>query len=181
METIKQKENEALSNFDIYNIIGKKIKIIKYPDIENYTSIFEIFGNSNMVIIFFETENLNIGHWECMFLKQKEIYFFDSYGLPPDQAEKYINSNTQIKLKENKPLLYPLFVNAQKSGYSSFYNAFKYQQMKGNISTCGRWCSIRLKYMNLTDEQFYNKINNLRIKWGFDNFDYVVTKLTLKY
>ena len=53
--------------------------------------------------------------------------------------------------------------------------------MEGNISTCGRWCSIRLKYMNLTDDEFFKKINNLKIKWNLPTFDNVVTKMTIQY
>ena len=182
MEIIQQKENEALSNTQIYKIVGT-VKIIKYPDIANYKTIFEIFGLDNKFIIFFETEDNSVGHWECCFINRnkKIIEFFDSYGLEPDQAEEFLNSNLQLKLKENKPLLKPLFKDAQNSGYNCIYSSFRYQEMKGNISTCGRWCSIRLKYMNLTDDQFFTKINNLKIKWNLPTYDNVITKMTIQY
>lgn len=182
MDIIKQKENISLSNFDIIKIVGK-VKIIKYPEIMNYNSIFEIFGSDNKFVIFFETESDNVGHWECCFMnkKKKTIEFFDSYGLAPDKAESFLSKNLEIHLKENKPLLTPLFIDAEKSGFICTYNAFRYQEMKGDISTCGRWCSIRLKYMNLTDQQFYSKINNLKLKWHYPTFDDIITKLTEKY
>ena len=182
MEIIQKKENEALSNTQIYKIIGT-VKIIKYPDIANYKTIFEIFGLDNKFIIFFETEDNSVGHWECCFINRnkKIIEFFDSYGLEPDKAEQFLSSNLQIKLKENKPLLTPLFKASLQSGYNCIYSSFRYQEMKGNISTCGRWCSIRLKYMNLTDDEFFKKIDNLKIKWNLPTFDNVVTKMTIQY
>lgn len=182
MEILKEKQKTSLTNNDLYKIIGK-VKIIRYPDFATYDSIFQCFGGSNKFVIFFETESNDVGHWECCFLdrQHKIIHFFDSYGLPPDAAEEYLNKNLEFKLKENKPLLYKMFADAEKSGFTCLYSSFRYQEMKNDISTCGRWCAIRLKNMKLSDDEFHSKMTNLKLKWHYPTYDDVVTKLTEKF
>ena len=132
----KKLDSYALSGDDIKKILGRDVKIIKYPEFGNMDSIFSAFIN-NECVIFFETVSQMVGHWECMFYNPtiKTIQFFDSYGLAPDNAEKYLRQNTRVTLKENKPSLTALLNKAQDLNYYCIFSNFKYQEMVGDIET----------------------------------------------
>ena len=96
MYNYKKLDSYALSGDDIKKILGRDVKIIKYPDFGSVDNIFDAFIN-NECVIFFETVSQMVGHWECMFYipTTKTIHFFDSYGIKQDGAEKFINANNR--------------------------------------------------------------------------------------
>jgi len=173
MNSYKKLNSYALSGDDIKKILGRDVKIMKYPEFGNIDSIFEAFDNKNSCIIFFETVSQTVGHWECIFYNPniKTIEFFDSYGLAPDSAEKYLRQNTRITLKENKPYLTMLLNKAQDLNYNCIYSTFKYQEMIGDIETCGKWSSIRIKNMNMNDDEFYNYITSVKTQNNLPTYD----------
>jgi YesN/AraC family two-component response regulator len=181
MYNYKKLDSYALSGDDIKKILGRDVKIIKYPDFGSVDSIFDAFIN-NECVIFFETVSQMVGHWECMFYNPniKTIQFFDSYGLPPDNAEKFLRQNTRITLKENTPYLKKLLNKAQDSGYNCIYSNFKYQEMIGDIETCGKWSSIRLKNKNMNDDEFYNYITGIKTQNNLPTYDDTISFIVYK-
>ena len=181
MNNYRKLNSYALSGDDIKKILGRDVKIIKYPDFGNVDNIFDAFNN-NECIIFFETVSQMVGHWECMFYNPniKTIQFFDSYGLPPDNAEKYLRQNTRITLKENKKYLTALLNKAQDLGYKCIYSNYKYQEMVGDIETCGKWSSIRLKNKNMNDDEFYNYITGIKTQNNLPSYDDTISFIVYK-
>ena len=65
-------------------------KIIKYADLENYESIYELLPNK-MDFCFILTESAkNIGHWVCMLRNNKSFSYFDSYADSPKSILDFI-------------------------------------------------------------------------------------------
>jgi hypothetical protein len=173
----KKLENYELSNDDIDKLLGST-KIIRYPDLQKYTNIKDLFDKDGRCVIFFETTDTYTGHWECMFMYPDTniVQFFDSYGLEPDFAEKYINKYTAEKLKETKPYLNNLF--EMNSKYYEFYcNTVRYQQMVGDVSTCGKHVSVRLLHNHLNDDEYYMFMNEQKKSLEVSTFDEVVTNI----
>jgi hypothetical protein len=173
MSNYKKLNSYALSGDDIKKILGYNVKIIKYPEFGNMDSIFEAFDNRDTCIIFFETVSSSVGHWECIFNDPdtSTITFFDSYGLAPDTAENYLRKNTRITLKENKPYLTVLLNKAQDKGYNCIFSTFKYQEMTGDVETCGKWSSIRIKNKGMNNDEFYNYITAIKTKNNLPTYD----------
>ena len=90
-------ESYAMSNSDIFKVIGKS-SVIKYPQFGSMSHIDECFDSQGRCVIFFETVSNQVGHWECLYKDGTTINFFDSYGIGPDVARKYLSKPTQINL-----------------------------------------------------------------------------------
>ena len=178
---VQNEENYCLTPDDINKIVGSYCLLIKYPDLSNYdyNSFMKLFKNNKEgFILFFETKNANVGHYECCFKNSQGINFFDSYGLYPDKAESYLSANKRIQLGETKPLLTKLLNECMDNGWKCRYNNIEYQQMDSNISTCGRYCAVRLKNSHLTDSQFYAYMESMKKRFDAKTMDEAITKLT---
>lgn len=179
---IQDEENYSLTPEDMYKIIGYHCPLIKYPDLINYdyNKFLRLFSNiKNGFIVFFETVNSHVGHYECCFRNGQGLNFFDAYGLYPDKAESFLTQNTRIRLKETQPLLTKLFDDCMDHGWTVRYNVNKFQNMNSNISTCGRWCAIRLKNSQMTDNQFLSYIESIKKRFNAQTMDEAVTRLTI--
>lgn len=178
---VQREENYSLTPEDINKIVGSHCLLIKYPDLANYDydSFMKLFKNQRQgFIVFFETENVNVGHYECCFMNGQGINFFDAYGLYPDKAESYLSQNKRIQLKETNPLLTKLLNDCMDNGWICRFNTIKYQQMESNISTCGRWCAVRLKNSHMSDSQFYAYMESMKKRFDAQTMDEAITKLT---
>ena len=170
-------ESYAMSNSDIFKVIGKS-SVIKYPQFGSMSHIDECFDSQGRCVIFFETVSNKVGHWECLYKDGTTINFFDSYGIGPDVARKYLSKTTQINLKETKPLLTNLI---KKSGYDCIYSGFDYQSWKGNVETCGKHVSIRLLNKDKSNEDYYDYLQSEKDKLNVDTFDEVVEELIYNF
>jgi hypothetical protein len=168
-------EDYELSSSDLKTVLGSNIKIVEYSQISTMKHITNLFDNQGRCILFCSTISNTVGHYECLFLNGKIVTFFDSYGLKPDAFKKFVNNNLLIRLKEYPDYLTDLFMNAISEGYSVVYNPFDYQSWKGNISTCGDHCSVRLLHKNLNGLQYKQFLSGLMKTYNVDTFDEVVT------
>lgn len=176
MEYINDEKNEL--NFNDLRKLNRNVKIIPYPEFEKFNSIQEILKNDNdFCIIYFETQSKTQGHFQCMFRTGKTYHFWDSYGLAPSKAKSYIEKTTLIKLNEFKPYLPVLINKSLENGDNWDYNVMDYQSWNQDVSTCGKHCSIRLKYRNLTEQQYYNFLVNTIQKNNLNSFDEAVVFL----
>jgi hypothetical protein len=132
--------------------------LYKYSDIYHYKTIDDLFGHLDKIILLYLMESLDTGHWVCLIRNKKlnSITFFDSYGLKPDEEEKFAKKTIRDKTGENyKYLFYLLTKSMIKSNYKIYINPYKLQG-PGSF-TCGRFCSLRLLEKNLSNKEFYNK------------------------
>lgn len=170
-----------LNQSDIKAILGSA-NIITYPNLRKYKTFDECFKQYDYFILFFETTNKDTGHWQTLFKdpnRPNTIQFFDSYGLKPSGDKNYIEKSILIKLNEIKPYLPDLidyFIKVQNGKF--YYNTYQYQSWAGNVSTCGRWVSVRLLNKHLNDIQFYNFINNYKRSHNLNSLDEVVCMIT---
>lgn len=182
---IKSLEKYSLSAKDIVNLVGSYVPIVRYPDLADYNlnHFLKLFDNPKRgFVLFFETESMESGHWQCLFMDlDKQIHFFDSYGLKPDEAKDYLRKNTLIKLNESKPYLTKLLDKCIDLGYPVSYSPHQYQKMVGNVDTCGRWVSVRLYNSMKSDSQFVKYIESLKKRYNVGSDDEAVCELTFEF
>lgn len=173
MKSIKDYENIALSNTDIFKILGGNAKLVLYPNLIKYKSIDDVLGGKP-VILLFEAKK-NYGHWTALWKKGNTIYFFNPYGGYPDDGLKYIPEHFAKLNNENVPYLSILLYN---SPYKLNYNEYQYQRHDPDIKTCGRHVAVRLLFKSMSDSQYHKFIKNFTKKYNIDA-DKLVTLLTI--
>jgi hypothetical protein len=156
MEIVEQSEKKALSSEELEKMLGDtKVKIIGYHELKKYQSLKEMFDISQywiiLLIIESDLSENGIGHWVALLNHTSHYEHFDPYGLSIDQETKYTN--------ERHPLLKNLFLSSEKP---IEVNTIKFQKIKENINTCGRWCVVRCKlgYMELKKFQSFIQISH---------------------
>jgi hypothetical protein len=123
-------------------------------------------------IILYRTSE-NQGHWCCVWENKEGINFFDSYGLVPDDQLGFIPRHMQHPLGQDFQHLTKLIY---ESGLPVHYNEYMLQDYDDNtISTCGRWCIVRLQYPNIGVEEFKDIFKNKSL-----TPDQIVYELTKK-
>ena len=81
--------------------------------------------------------------------KANTIEHFDSYGYTYQQE---IGHTSNQFARRN--LLGDLYNKAMDDGVNVICNPCKLQQMKSDISTCGRWCGMRCRFNYLSIHEF---------------------------
>lgn len=156
---IQELIKKPLSSNDIYKEFNNKIKIITYEDIFKFKNIDSLLNPHQQVFLLYQSKK-DYGHWTCLYKISNIVYFFDSYGIIPDDQIK--KSKYYEYLFHNKKLKKYLTSLMYHSNYKIEYNQYQLQEYGNKISTCGRWCIIRLKYKNISVDDFYNIFNNLK-------------------
>ncbi|MBS1736168.1 MAG: hypothetical protein JSS98_06110 [Bacteroidetes bacterium] len=110
-----------------------------------------MFGDKNAIVLLFPVESNTVGHYIALlkYNNKKTILHFDSYGLNASQEIGY-TSNLYVKQR----LLNILYANIQKQGWKVQFNTNKFQQFGPNISTCGRWSTVKILFSYLDDKEF---------------------------
>ena len=150
---VKDAENIPLSGSDLETITEGKSQILKYSDLHQYSSIDDVFGNKEAIIILYLKKS-NFGHWCALFKapwKPETLYFFDSYGFKMDEEIKFADEQLRIHQGKNVPHLTHL---VRKSNYYLEQNDFQYQSKEHDINTCGRWAAVRVRHLDMTAKQF---------------------------
>jgi len=150
---VRNAEQIPLSGSDIEQITEGKANIIKYSDLHQYSSIDEVFGSKEAIIILYLKKS-NFGHWCCIFKapwKPETLYFFDSYAFQMDQEIAF--ADEQLRLHQGKQVPHLTHL-VQKSNYYLEQNKFQYQSKQHDINTCGRWAAHRLRHMDMTGSEY---------------------------
>ena len=94
------------------------------------------------------------GHWTAVFRQGKDaIEFFDPYSGMPDCELEWTSPEMREQLNMNYPYLTELLYKAPHN-LDIIYNEHKFQKDGKNISTCGRWCGIRVALKDLPLTEF---------------------------
>ena len=80
--------DKSLSDTDILNYMNGKTNLIQYKEIINYDNIDDLLGQYKKCVLLYHTRE-NYGHWTCLYKVKNTIYFFDSYGVIPDDEQNY--------------------------------------------------------------------------------------------
>lgn len=134
-----------------------------YDDLE-HMNLSQFMSKPTCIIIIFEkyekTKN-KVGHFFTLLFKPSEIEYFDPYGF---------NLKQLYKITQQPPTLSILL---KESGKKVMINNIKYQQLKDDIETCGRWCISRVKMYRYNHKEFYKFMLQ-----PINNFDQKITILT---
>ena len=167
-DIVEQSEKKALSFTDIKRMLGpasSSTKLIHYNDLQSATNIQQVFGPNKAVIILLSIMNKNaptVGHWIAILSKGDIIEHFDSYGFSIDK---------ELSITHEQPWLGQLLRSSDKKIIQS---TRRYQQLREDVNTCGRWCVVRVKNFNKSNREFSNYISQLH-----EQPDVAVTMLTM--
>jgi len=132
----------------IRRLLGPTVKIIEFNHLDNYKNMKELLPKKiDYCIILYGIKAITDGHWVGLFKRDNIISFFDSYGLKPEGALKWISKAANESMDQDGNLLINL-LNTHKGPI--FYNNYSYQDKSNlNIATCGRWAVSFIQYMKI--------------------------------
>lgn len=180
---------ELISDADIRGYFGQKFnsKILKYGELEKYKSIDQLLrGDKNFIILLIEDQQ-NSGHFVCLLkytskrYKKPVIEYFDSYGKPPSFHIKNLSEVINDQLNQDELWLDKLLNKALRK-YTIIYNKCKFQEVKTNVNTCGKYCILRcilLQYRNYDLVQYINFMNRMKKKYNL-SYDQIASWLIPK-
>lgn len=161
--TIARKMGMPNSNWILYNDLGKVTRmedLFMGDTIALYVLLEIVDGDSN------------VGHWITLILNRdtNTLIHYDSYGFNVDQETSITG--------QDKGLLLNLIRSSQLT-----HDVNKYQHQsndeRANVNTCGRFCSLRAVFFQLTNKEFNNLIIEPPIKDRLiANPDVLVASLT---
>ena len=146
--------SKSLSGLDILNNVN--CNLVLYKDLKNYSNIDELLGKNKKCVLLYHTQE-NYGHWTCLYEYNNTIFFFDSYGLIPDDELKFLHKDLKTELNSNHRHLTELLYKGDKPVE---YNEYQLQSKDKNVATCGRWCVNRLKYPEIGVDEYYKIFND---------------------
>ena len=148
---LEQIKAYALSNEDIQDFLDPDTKIITYPELAGVRNIDQIFDSLGRCVLLFLTTSPTSGHWQLIFKRNGDIHFWDSYGDPPEGIRQSMTEEQLETLGEEEPYLLNLL---KGSGKRVYYSTVQYQSDRSDVSSCGRWCIMRLICKNYSDRDF---------------------------
>ena len=170
--------NVFVTNFDILQVFPN-CKIIKYANLDNYMTIYDLLPNK-MDFVFILTESeLNSGHWTLLIRDGNLFEYFDSYGESPKTILQYIPSYKNKQLGNMYKEDLGNIIKSVKPGDKFIYNKFQFQSDKPDINTCGRWCICRVALFlsDSVDLKQFTKIIKLKSKDLKKSFDELIVFL----
>lgn len=145
---------EPLSNIDIITKLKKHdldVKFVAYKDLKNLNSLEEVIP----CILLYQL-HFPVGHWVALFENKDGINYFDPLGYVPDKLLKTNFNHPEGREAMNADFTYLnqlLLEWLEDKGQSKItYNEKKLQPTGSN--TCGYWCSSRLMFKDLTNDEF---------------------------
>ena len=160
---------------DIRNLVGN-VKMVKFGDLDEYKSVEELLPKQkDCVVIFWEIESANIGHWTALCRLNQTYIFFDSYGHSEQEDFSFIPISLRSQLGIEKDYLKNLL-----KGKHVISNHIDFQKMKDGVDTCGRFVAMFLyifkKGYSLSDFEKIMKKNLQR--GGFKSYDELAVAFT---
>ena len=172
----KHNMNYALHGNDILKVFDGKIKIVVYSDLPQYKNIDQLLDPYGRVIILYETNDIDNGHYTCLFRNDKGINYFDPYGMYLEKPLDYFGDGVRELTGSDENFLNRLLYQDK---YKVYYNNHRLQELKSGISTCGRWCIVRMIYPNIDEDEFYRIFKSASDDSGI-SMDKIVTDITNK-
>jgi len=171
---INKAEEIELSGADIVKITDNKALPIAYHNLEKINTLDELFDKSNVIMLLYELREINEGHWVVLMkIDNNTVEFFDPFGLEPDQELKF--SPLFHRLHKGNVIPHLTFL-LQNSNYDLIVNKCKLQANLGTVNTCGRHCCCRVKFRDLTLDEYCKLFKKNKY-----NADFMVTTLTILY
>lgn len=140
------------SDANIKSICKGKVNVMTVKAAVQKGSIDEVFGPHGAAVLLFETEP-DYGHWVALIrVDDDTVEWFDSYGIEPNGELKMIPRDFAKESKQDAPYLTDMI---EKGGYTTvLWNQTPLQKHGEDVSTCGRWASLRVAFKHLALEDF---------------------------
>jgi hypothetical protein len=167
---------KPLSDDELKAILGKKLKIVMYPDLVKYDTIEQLLPNpfDYCIILIIEDENKYSieGHWTALLRYNGTYEYFDPYGNNVDyDLIHWMDKKTRARLNESNPYLTYLLKNKPY-----IYNKVRYEVLRKGVNTCGSHCAYRIyKFQkdNLTLAEYQKHMIELSKQYGI-TYDAIV-------
>ena len=143
--------SKSLSGTEVLNLLDNKCNLVQYSDLHNIKSIDELLGPHKKCVLLYHTST-NYGHWCCVWEYNNTIFFFDSYGGVVDTQLKFLPRDLKQELNSNHNYLIKLMYDSDKEVE---YNQHDLQSRKLGVNTCGRWCVNRLRFPEISIDDYY--------------------------
>ena len=143
--------NIALSGKQMLELMNHKCNLVQYREVEKYNNIDALLGDYQKCVLLYHTSE-SFGHWVCLYRVGKTVYFFDSYGVMVDDQLKFLPKDLREDLNSNHRHLTELLY---KSDYLVEYNEYQFQKKNPLINTCGRWTINRLRYPDISVDEYH--------------------------
>ena len=154
----------ALSGKQMLQLLDNKSNLIQYKDVEKYDNIDTLLGEYKKCVLLYHTSQ-SFGHWCALYRVGKTVYFFDSYGVMIDDQLKFLPKDLREDLNSNHRYLTELLY---KSDYMVEYNEFEFQKKSPLINTCGRWTINRLRYPEISIDEYHKLFKDASKKMPMD-------------
>lgn len=174
-----------ISDVDLRHHLGESAydDIIKYSELGNVNSIYDLLPEDRSYKIILIEQQVNKGHWVAIYrykdvkTKKDTIEAFDSYGNFIDSELSYIPKIIRQLLGQDENLLTKLLKKLPKD-VPVVYNKKRFQKLKKDVNTCGRWVILRtimMKDFFYNLEDFIDFINKYKKESGLTGDELVST------
>lgn len=143
---------KSLSNRDLFQLFDNRIRIVTYSKLSTFNSLDDLFGPYDVVFILYEIRP-KYGHWCVICRTPSTVYFFDPYGMFPDDQLQYTPDLFRMTHGMDRPVLTQLLI---ESPMNVRYNQHMLQNPDNpSVATCGRWCALyALLYQYISIDEF---------------------------
>ena len=155
---------------------GASPRVIEYDEIIKAKSIDQLFGRDHCLIVFypnFQSGNAVSGHYITLIKNKGTIFFYDPYGVKPDQQKEFAGRQRKELYDERENTLIRLLLD---SGYNVDYNQYPHQSKQRGVATCGRHSLNRCLYWFLNTDQYNQLIKYASKKKRLGNDDYMASE-----
>lgn len=159
---ISKAENIPFTETDIRSLVGNNVNILSYEELMSKKSIHDALAPHGTLILLYQFQGTNVGHWVACWMHGMRIYHYDSYGFSPDY--------------ESGQLHYTKLLH--ESGFEVLVNPHAHQYIKEHTNTCGRHVCMRLLFGSY-DHDKYNAMVREAVK--LDTPDDIVTAMTITH
>jgi hypothetical protein len=152
------------------------VRLVKFDTLIGYETIEDLLPKvKDCVIIFWEIESANVGHYTALCRDKQNYIFFDSYGKTEHEDFSYIPMTLirQLDIKYD-------YLKELLKGKKVISNHIDFQKMKDGVNTCGRFVSMFLYvFKRGYSLKYFQDVmkENLR-KYGYKSYDEMAVDFT---
>ncbi len=139
---------------DLLNYYNKPCHFVAYEDMYKIKDLKTLLPRT---LILYELQE--VGHFCCVFINKYGLNFYDPLGYRIDDELKLVRSDLIHSKHQDFTYLLNLF---RQSPFPIIWNNHRLQQH--HTSTCGHWCTVRLLWDNLGEEEFYKCFKGVKDK-----------------
>lgn len=174
VSVIKNIEQRPISDFNLYGIIPDTVKLVVYHELLKYRNMEQLLGTENVFVLLMES-NYNVGHFVSITYHQSDnvLEWFDPYGMTHDNLIKKLDYYHNGQYYFN--MLLHDFISRTQCKF--VINRTKYQSLKNNSQTCGRWTGFRILFGNRLSV-FHNAMIEMKKVYPIP-FDDMIVILTM--